>query len=67
LPNVMDGKFDTNPQFIPDYIYAGRALPEVREEEWNTSWMRMYGKKSPEPIRLSITSRCHLWAIAKPI
>lgn len=20
----MDGKFDTNPQFIPDYIYAGR-------------------------------------------
>ena len=28
----MDGKFDTNPQFIPDYIYAGRALPEIREE-----------------------------------
>ena len=28
----MDGKFDTNPQFIPDYIYAGRALPETREE-----------------------------------
>lgn len=28
----MDGKFDTNPQFVPDYIYAGRALPEVREE-----------------------------------
>ena len=28
----MDGKFDTNPQFIPDYIYVGRALPEIREE-----------------------------------
>ena len=28
----MDGKFDMNPQFIPDYIYAARALPETREE-----------------------------------
>ena len=28
----MDGKTEVNPQFTPDYIYAGRALPEQREE-----------------------------------
>ena len=27
----MDGKTEVNPQFTPDYIYAGRALPEQRE------------------------------------
>lgn len=28
----MDGKTDINLQFTPDYIYAGRSLPKVREE-----------------------------------
>lgn len=27
----MDGNTETNPQFTPDYIYAGRALPEHPE------------------------------------
>ena len=27
----LDGKTEVNPQFTPDYIYAGRALPEQRE------------------------------------
>lgn len=28
----MDGKTEINPQFTPDYIYAGRALPETKEK-----------------------------------
>ena len=28
----MDGKFETDARFTPDYIYAGRALPAQREE-----------------------------------
>lgn len=28
----MDGNTEVNPQFTPDYIYAGRTLPEVREK-----------------------------------
>lgn len=32
LADRMDGGTETNPQFTPDYIYAGRALPEVLEE-----------------------------------
>lgn len=31
IADRMDGKFETNPQFIPDYIYAGRTMPEQRE------------------------------------
>ncbi len=27
----MDGKTEVYPQFTPDYIYAGRSLPEVKE------------------------------------
>ena len=32
IADRMDGKTEVNPQFTPDYIYAGRALPEQREE-----------------------------------
>ena len=32
IADRMDGKNEVNPQFTPDYIYAGRALPEQREE-----------------------------------
>ena len=31
IADRMDGKTEVNPQFTPDYIYAGRALPEQRE------------------------------------
>ena len=31
IADRMDGKTEINPQFTPDYIYAGRALPEQRE------------------------------------
>lgn len=27
----MDGGKETNPQFTPDYIYAGRSIPAIRE------------------------------------
>jgi len=27
----MDGGTETNPQFTPDYIYAGRSIPAIRE------------------------------------
>lgn len=27
----MDGNTETNPQFTPDYIYAGRSIPAIRE------------------------------------
>ncbi len=27
----MDGNTETNPQFTPDYIYAGRSIPEIKE------------------------------------
>ena len=30
IADRMDGKTEVNPQFTPDYIYAGRALPEQR-------------------------------------
>lgn len=32
LADRMDGNTETNPQFTPDYIYAGRTLPEHQEE-----------------------------------
>jgi len=32
IADRMDGKTEVNPQFTPDYIYAGRTLPEQREE-----------------------------------
>ena len=32
IADRMDGKTEVNLQFTPDYIYAGRALPEQREE-----------------------------------
>ena len=32
LADRMDGHTDVNPQFTPDYIYAGRELPELREQ-----------------------------------
>jgi len=31
LADRMDGKTEVNPQFTPDYIYAGRKLPATRE------------------------------------
>ena len=31
LADRMDGRMETHPQFTPDYIYAGRALPEQTE------------------------------------
>ena len=31
LADRMDGKTEVNPQFTPDYIYAGRKLPAARE------------------------------------
>lgn len=31
LADRMDGSHDINPQFAPDYIYAGRELPSERE------------------------------------
>lgn len=31
LADRMDGKKEVNPQFTPDYIYAGRELPAERE------------------------------------
>ena len=31
LADRMDGKTEVNPQFTPDYIYAGRELPAIRE------------------------------------
>ena len=31
LADRMDGKAEVNPQFTPDYIYAGRELPAIRE------------------------------------
>ena len=32
LADRMDGRTETNPQFTPDYIYAGRELPEQPEK-----------------------------------
>lgn len=31
IADRMDGRTEVNPQFTPDYIYAGRELPIVRE------------------------------------
>lgn len=33
LADRMDGRTEANPQFTPDYIYAGRAIPEKAEKE----------------------------------
>lgn len=33
LADRMDGRTETNPQFTPDYIYAGRTLPTLLEEK----------------------------------
>lgn len=32
IADRMDGTTETNPQFTPDYIYAGRELPAVQEQ-----------------------------------
>ena len=50
----MDGKTEVNPQFTPDYIYAGRALPEQREEGVEYILDADVWKERPEPGLLSI-------------
>ena len=40
IADRMDGKTEVNPQFTPDYINAGRALPEQREEGLCLIWHR---------------------------
>lgn len=32
IADRMDGKFNISSEFIPDYIYAGQALPKIKED-----------------------------------
>ena len=43
----LDGNMDFNPQFMPDYVYVGRQLPESPTEAYNTLSMPTFGKDKP--------------------
>ena len=70
LADRMDGRMETHPQFTPDYIYAGRALPEqtrsfvrsaaaIRETIKPLWWLRIPGiwlpMKKPASMKVYTT------------